>query len=660
MPYTINKSDGTVLTTIADGTRDTTTSLSLAGPNFVGYGEYLNENLVFLLENFASNTAPSSVNLLGQLWFDKSSGILKVFTTTGYVAVSGITNSSSQPAQGKNGDIWFNTSTEQLYVYDNTGTAGFKIVGPAYTKQQGISGAVPVSVEDGSISGTYHNILRLQYGNVTYATVSTDSAFLPTPVIPGFGFINPGITFSSNVLKPTINANVVTSNGQFVMVDITNQQLQGTVHGNVVATTLTGTLTGNVAGNLTGNVVATTLSGNLTGNVSATTAQATNFSTTNVVITGGYINNLANVSATLATVTTLNSGTTYSANFSTSNILVSSGTVAGLTAFSGITGQATNFSTSNILVTGGSVTGLTNCSTALGQATNFSTSNILVTGGSATGLTVFSGTTGQATNLSSSNILITGGTVAGLTAFSGTTGQATNFSSSNILVSSGNVSGVTGINNTFTSANLVNGVATTKAVSDSSTAIATTAYVHAYLPTGIIVMWNSTAASIPTGWQLCDGSNGTPDLRGQFIVGAGGSYTPGDTGGAASVTLGANAMPIHTHALSGSLTTGSAGAHGHTVTDPGHAHTTTFRRSEKSNNATPFMLSDPNVGENNNGTVALPTTTVTTGVSIAAVVDHTHSLTLSGNTQSAGGASGTTQPHENRPPYYALCYIQKM
>jgi microcystin-dependent protein len=222
------------------------------------------------------------------------------------------------------------------------------------------------------------------------------------------------------------------------------------------------------------------------------------------------------------------------------------------------------------------------------------------------------------------------------------------------------VSGVTGINNTFTSANLVNSVATTKAVSDSSTAVATTAYVHAYLPTGIIVMWNSTAASIPTGWQLCDGSNGTPDLRGQFIVGAGGSYTPGDTGGAASVTLGANAMPIHTHALSGALTTGSAGAHGHSVTDPGHAHTTTFRRSEKSNNATPFMLSDPNVGENNNGTVALPTTTVTTGVSIAAVIDHTHSLTLSGNTQSAGGASGSTQPHENRPPYYALCYIQKM
>ena len=54
MAYTILKTDGTTLTTIADGTRDTTTSLSLAGPNFVGYGQYLNENLVYLLENFAA------------------------------------------------------------------------------------------------------------------------------------------------------------------------------------------------------------------------------------------------------------------------------------------------------------------------------------------------------------------------------------------------------------------------------------------------------------------------------------------------------------------------------------------------------------------------------------------------------------------------------
>jgi len=652
MPYQINKTDGTVLTTIADGTRDTTTSLSLAGPNFVGYGEYLNENLVGLLENFASNSAPSSVNLQGQLWFDKYAQILKVFTSQGYVAVSGVTNSGSQPALGKNGDIWFNTSTEQMYVYDNSGTTpGFKIVGPAYTKQQGVSGAVPTTVEDGSISGTYHNILKLQYGNVTYATMSADAAFLPTPAIPGFSFVNPGITFSSNVINPTINANVITSSGGVVMVDIINQQLRGTVHGNVVATTLSGTLTGNVVGNLTGNVVATTLTGNLTGNVSATVTHSTNFSSGNAVITGGYVQNLANVSATVGTITTLSSTTGQATNFSSSNVLITGGAVTGLLNFSTLVGQSTNFSSGNIRVSGGSATGLTNFSTSYGQSTNFSSGNILVTGGSATGLTNFSATTGQATNFSSDNISVTGGSATGLTAYSGTTGQATNFSSSNILVSGGNVSGVAGVNNTFTSANLVNSVATTKTASDSTTAIATTAFVHAVLPTGMIVMWNSTAASIPAGWQLCNGSNGTPDLRGQFVVGAGGSYTPGDSGGAASVTLSANAMPIHTHELTGSLTTGSAGSHTHTVTDPGHAHNYyggDLAASGYSPGGLVYVTGQP------------LTSTATTGISIAAALAHTHSLTLSGNTQSAGGTGGTTQPHENRPPYYALCYIQKM
>jgi microcystin-dependent protein len=654
MPYQINKTDGTVLTTIADGTRDTTTSLSLAGPNFVGYGEYLNENLVGLLENFASNSAPSSVNLQGQLWFDKYAQILKVFTSQGYVAVSGVTNSGSQPALGKNGDIWFNTSTEQMYVYDNSGTTpGFKIVGPAYTKQQGVSGAVPTTVEDGSISGTYHNILKLQYGNVTYATMSADSAFLPTPAIPGFSFVNPGITFSSNVSNPTVNANVITGSGGIVMVDIINQQLRGTVHGNVVATTLSGTLTGNVIGNLTGNVVATTLTGNLTGNVSATVTHSTNFSSGNAVITGGYAQNLTNVSAAIGTITTLSSTTGQSTNFSSSNVLVTGGAVTGLLNFSTLVGQSTNFSSGNIRVSGGSATGLLNFSTAYGQSTNFSSSNILVTGGSATGLTNFSATTGQATNFSSDNILVTGGSATGLTAYSGTTGQATNFSSSNILVSSGNVSGVAGVNNTFTSANLVNSVATTKAASDSTTAVATTAFVHAVLPTGIIVMWNSTAASIPAGWQLCNGSNGTPDLRGQFVVGAGGSYTPGDTGGASSVTLSANAMPIHTHELTGSLTTGSAGSHSHTatVTDPGHSHLVGSTVT-----VYPGSYGYPA------GSAQISSSTATTGISvgISTALDHVHSLTLSGNTQSAGGASGSTQPHENRPPYYALCYIQKM
>lgn len=645
MAYTITKSDGTVLTTIADGTRDTTTSLSLAGPNFVGYGQYLNENLVYLLENFAGNSAPSFTNLEGQLWFDKYNQTLKVFTTQGYVPVSGVTNSGTQPQQGKNGDIWYNSSTEQMFVYDSANDSGFKLVGPNYTRGQGISGAIPQNVEDASISGSYHNILKLQFGDVTYATVSADTTFLPSPPIPGFTTINPGITFSSNVVGPTINANIVGS--------ITGSVV-GNLTGNVVATTLAGNLNGNVVGNLTGNVVATTLSGNLTGNANTTNSRVVNFSSGNVAITGGYINSLANISATIADFATVNSTTSSAINFSSGNAVTTGGSATGLTTLSAATAQANNFSSSNILVTGGSISGATNIAASTVQATNFSSSNVLITGGSISGTIVNAGSSNTG-NLTTANAQVTGGSVTGLSALSATVGQITNLSSANAIISSGNVSGVVGVNNTFISANVANSIATTKLASDKTTSIATTAFVHSVAPTGIIVMWNSTAATIPTGWQLCNGSNGTPDLRGQFIVGAGGAYNPADTGGTASVTLDGSQMPQHNHAMSGSLSTTSAGGHSHTISDPGHAH------SEKASGyASNGQGGGGDASQKLSNLLSTTTGTAVTGISVNSVVDHAHSVTLSGNTGSTGGSGGSTQPHENRPPYYALCYIQKM
>jgi len=64
----------------------------------------------------------------------------------------------------------------------------------------------------------------------------------------------------------------------------------------------------------------------------------------------------------------------------------------------------------------------------------------------------------------------------------------------------------------------------------------------------MIVMWSGSIVSIPAGWVLCDGTNGTPDLRDKFIVGAGGTYNPGDTGGAATHTH-EFTLPNHTHSL---------------------------------------------------------------------------------------------------------------
>jgi microcystin-dependent protein len=145
-------------------------------------------------------------------------------------------------------------------------------------------------------------------------------------------------------------------------------------------------------------------------------------------------------------------------------------------------------------------------------------------------------------------------------------------------------------------------------------------------PSGGIVMWSGSVASIPAGWLICDGTSSTPDLRNRFVVGAGSTYAVAATGGAATVALSTAQMPAHTHTFSG--TTNTEGAHTHSVdsnldtTDGGNAASKTGKASDSS------------------------FTTNSAGA---------HNHTVSGTTASQG--SGST--HENLPPYYALAYIMK-
>ena len=96
MAYTINKTDGSVLATIADGTLDTSTSLQLIGKNYAGYGEILNENTVKLLENFANSTAPTNP-LTGQMYYNTSTAQVEVYNGTAFKAVSGAIISATSP-----------------------------------------------------------------------------------------------------------------------------------------------------------------------------------------------------------------------------------------------------------------------------------------------------------------------------------------------------------------------------------------------------------------------------------------------------------------------------------------------------------------------------------------------------------------------------------
>jgi len=131
-------------------------------------------------------------------------------------------------------------------------------------------------------------------------------------------------------------------------------------------------------------------------------------------------------------------------------------------------------------------------------------------------------------------------------------------------------------------------------------------------PVGGIIMWSGAANQIPDGWALCNGSNGTPDLRNRFIVGAGGEYSVGGTGGEKSVTLTAAQMPSHTHEVYGRSS-------GYTARHNDDAEVITYK--------------DQNWGD---GQVA--------------------NFKKINDTKSAGSG----QAHENRPPYYALCFIMRV
>ena len=144
------------------------------------------------------------------------------------------------------------------------------------------------------------------------------------------------------------------------------------------------------------------------------------------------------------------------------------------------------------------------------------------------------------------------------------------------------------------------------------------------VPSGCILLWSGSTGSIPSGFLLCDGNNGTPDLRNSFIIGAGNSYTVGQTGGSADAIV-----VSHTHTATS------------VVTDAGHFHAPGSANNFWGNNAFGGSPSGSPIGASS-GTSA-QTANATTGITVA-------------TTNSPFGTSGI---NANLPPYYALAYIQK-
>jgi hypothetical protein len=204
MTYSILKTDGSTLTSVVDGQIDqVTTDLTLIGKNSTGYGVFINDNFVHLLENFANTSQPNHP-LKGQLWFDTNEGRLKVYNGSAFVVSGGTIVSTTTPSSFTAGDLWIDSINRQLWFNDGVTTT---LAGPIYTTEQGKTGFIVGTELDVNLAS--HTVVYLYVADTILGVFSKDSFTYQTPIygLPstiGIGFTastQTGLTFSVPVTQ---------------------------------------------------------------------------------------------------------------------------------------------------------------------------------------------------------------------------------------------------------------------------------------------------------------------------------------------------------------------------------------------------------------------------------------------------------------------------
>jgi len=579
MSYTINYSGGSII--VLDNSLNTETSLSLPGRHYSGYGSPVDQDLVDLLENFASSTTSPANTIKGQIWFQPgtnnnflnyNTSDVKGSPTWVKVAGSGVGMDvafgsvtfeprATAPTAPADGQTYYDSTKEKISYWDSNQwidlpptSAEFEIYGPG------------VAIG----SSTQANQVNWYTGNVNQILLWANR-------------YNDGANkYSSTGFAGQLGFDKTTGDWQF---------------SNSVSGTKDSALT---------NIPRLTIKSNGQVGIGTSTPQAN----LDIVNTSGSGNAYANISNNGSSILSLNSGVLFDAGgagavftpgafplvFGTNNTqrmrIDASGNV-------GIGGTATNtLDVTGTFKVSGAVT--LNAQTYTFPATGGANGNVLTTNGSGTLTWAPAYAILPAENL----IGTIPRTVLGNSSlYIGTTDISLTRVSASQTLTGVSIDG---------SAN----TGATMAANTKSTALATTAFVHNVLPYGAIIMWNGTAATIPTGWALCDGTNSTPNLVGMFIRGAN-AATALTSGGSDDAVI-----VDHTHTL------GAVGNHTHL--------------SSGAN----FLFSVDNGGSYTQGWVG--------GVSApnlgtSAAGGHNHTITNS-------GVSGTGK---NVPAYYALCYIMK-
>lgn len=209
MATNIYQFNGTLLTTVADGTIDTThNTLQLPGKGYNNYGQAVLQDILWSATNFAGPAQPN-LPLAGQTWFNTNTNLLNIYTGTFWEVAGGVLVSPTEPTQGTNiGAFWYDSINLQLYIWDGLKWDLIGPLGSAINQDPVSNMLIPsfseidsVRISDGS---ALHQVWRITIGGILFAIISKDQAFVPNPTITGFPQLFPGINFNNTIPGITI------------------------------------------------------------------------------------------------------------------------------------------------------------------------------------------------------------------------------------------------------------------------------------------------------------------------------------------------------------------------------------------------------------------------------------------------------------------------
>lgn len=510
MPYNVQHSDHTKTPiTVADKTINFSTSIGLVGQNASGYGQVLAENMLHLLENFASPSAPSNA-IEGQLWYDTSdinNKQIRIKTgagTAAWLPANGIYTQAQAPLSATIGTLWVDLTTQQVKIYNGE---SWITVGPTYSNSLQ-TGPVVESIL-GEDSYTYFVIKN--YINGVVVSIISNNEFVPTVSMVGFVKLYPGINVSSNseVHGVTNDAKSLNIDGETVpSAHIFRKDVDQTVEGSITINTNDGILVG-------GNKLSTVKlqKDNNNNAVLASTADRSKIlikvkqgsALPSIVTVDGYYSrvgiNKENPTATLDILGTLKA----SGEAAISSLKVSSDaeinnlTVTGTALLSNLSIPA------NSTLTVGSVMPADDTIQSLGSS-GHPWDTIWVNKIRANSAVTITGTVDTATKLlGTTNFSIVGHVVSGTLLFDGQTGGLTrqfNTTLQNSAIADQALSSkVSFKSELLVSAKNVDGSAV------GLRRISKRDFLNDFVPVGSVMMWPYVKETPPEGWVFCDGGS---------------------------------------------------------------------------------------------------------------------------------------------------------